>query len=121
MMDPAAARGVLEEVLPDHAGDMQSILLTHSSWNLTSKIKGFFSDAFRADLGGANALAVLHRFCRSLPANASFNHAEYLERSCCGRLHSVVSGRSNGLAHAVEGRYPFSIIVSWSCFKLSPR
>jgi len=78
-------------------------------WQLTSKLKQFFSDQVHAELASANCLADL---TNQLPASfASWDHfaqAEHLETMYLLPGYILSSqGDRMAMAHSVEGRYPF--------------
>ena len=119
---PAAYLKKFFQITPE---DIASPFFSHiPRWKLTSKIKGFFSDAVRAELAGANALADLEQILpQSYPHMASFNQAEYLEAKLLLPGYILSSqGDRMAMAHAVEGRYPFlDYRVVEFASKLSPR
>ncbi len=78
-------------------------------WELTAKLKLFFSDAVRSEIQPGEALAEIER---SLPEGYSrwspFNQAEYLESAHLLPGYILSSqGDRMAMAHSVEGRYPF--------------
>jgi asparagine synthase (glutamine-hydrolysing) len=78
-------------------------------WSLTSKVKLFYSDDFRAQLGPYDPLADLHM---ALPANYTewdgFTQAQYLETAHLLPGYILSSqGDRMGMANSVEGRFPF--------------
>lgn len=93
-------------------------------WELTSRLKTFFSDEVRAELSNVNSMSDLEG---QLPASfaswAPFNQAEYLEASYLLPGYILSSqGDRMAMAHSVEGRYPFldHRIVDFAA-KLPPR
>jgi asparagine synthase (glutamine-hydrolysing) len=90
--------------------DVTSPFFSHlPRWELTSKLKMFFSNDVRAELGDANSLSELER---KLPDSfalwAPFNQAEYLEAMYLLPGYILSSqGDRMAMAHSVEGRYPF--------------
>lgn len=87
-----------------------SSLFSHfPRWELTSKVKAFFSDEVRAELVNADAISDLQR---QLPDSFAmlepFNRAEYLEANYLLPGYILSSqGDRMAMAHSVEGRYPF--------------
>jgi asparagine synthase (glutamine-hydrolysing) len=78
-------------------------------WAVTARLKGFLSDAVRAELSSCNALCDLeHSVPRSFGSWDPANQAEYLEAKYLlpGFILSSQGDRM-AMAHAVEGRYPF--------------
>jgi len=78
-------------------------------WELTAKLKVFFSDAVRAEVQPDEAMAEIEG---ALPQGyatwAPFNQAEYLESSYLLPGYILSSqGDRMAMAHSVEGRYPF--------------
>lgn len=78
-------------------------------WELTAKLKGFYSDELRASLAEADA----YRDClATLPSGYAawhpFNQSQYLESTTLlpGYILSSQGDRA-AMAHAVEGRFPF--------------
>lgn len=78
-------------------------------WELTSRLKVFFSDAVKAELRGCDSVAELeqalpHRF----PEWPHFCQAQYLETAYLLPGYILSSqGDRMAMAHSVEGRYPF--------------
>ncbi len=78
-------------------------------WELTAKLKLFFSDAVKADLVGYDGLAEM---AKSLPGRyrrwPEFCQAQYLETTQLLPGYILSSqGDRMAMAHSVEGRYPF--------------
>lgn len=78
-------------------------------WELTSKIKMFFSEAVKSELRGDDAYADLQD---RLPADYfkwdGFSQAQYLETTCLLPGYILSSqGDRMAMAHSVEGRFPF--------------
>jgi len=92
------------------AEDLAAPCFSHlPRWELTAKLKMFFSDEVRAELGSSMGL---HEMDQSLPAQFShwtaFNQAEYLEAAHLLPGYILSSqGDRMAMAHSVEGRYPF--------------
>jgi asparagine synthase (glutamine-hydrolysing) len=90
--------------------DLASPFFSHlPRWELTAKLKMFFSDAARTETQPSNQLQELER---SLPdafrAWEHFNQAEYLEAMHLLPGYILSSqGDRMAMAHSVEGRYPF--------------
>jgi len=90
--------------------DLVSPFFSHLlRWDLTAKLKVFFSDAVRSEIQPGEALAEIESV---LPEEystwSSFNQAEYLE--CVYLLPGYIlssQGDRMAMAHSVEGRYPF--------------
>lgn len=78
-------------------------------WQLTSKLKLFFSDAFRAELGCHNAYEELSDLLpECYAAWDRFCQAQYLETKYLLPGYILSSqGDRVGMAHSVEGRFPF--------------
>jgi asparagine synthase (glutamine-hydrolysing) len=78
-------------------------------WELTARLKVFFSDAVRSEVSPGEAFAEIER---TLPERYStwcpFNQAEYLESAHLLPGYILSSqGDRMAMAHSVEGRYPF--------------
>ncbi len=78
-------------------------------WEMTSSLKGFYSDALRSEIGKHNQYADLER---QLPESYAdwdgFSRAQYLEASMLLPGYILSSqGDRVAMAHAVEGRFPF--------------
>jgi asparagine synthase (glutamine-hydrolysing) len=78
-------------------------------WQLTSRLKMFFSDALKDELQGADVYADLEA---TLPRDYSrwdsFTRAQYLETAYLLPGYILSSqGDRVAMAHAVEGRFPF--------------
>lgn len=95
-----------------HVGtkDLSNPLFSHlPRWELTSRIKGFFSKDVRTALHGYDALEEIGS---SLPLPYGswddFTKSQYLEASCLFPGYILSSqGDRMGMAHSVEGRFPF--------------
>jgi asparagine synthase (glutamine-hydrolysing) len=92
------------------AEDLASPFFSHlPRWELTAKLKMFFSDNVRAEIQRTPALSSLEQELPSAyPSWTFFNRAEYLEARylLSGYLLSSQGDRM-AMANAVEGRYPF--------------
>ena len=92
------------------ANDLMNPLFSHlPRWELTSRIKGFFSEEVGSALGDYSALEEIRD---SLPASYGkwdhFTQSQYLETSCLFPGYILSSqGDRMGMAHSVEGRFPF--------------
>ena len=90
--------------------DQANPLFSHvPRWELTSKIKMFFSEAVKSELRGDDACADLQG---RLPADYfkwdGFSQAQYLEATCLLPGYILSSqGDRMAMAHSVEGRFPF--------------
>ena len=90
--------------------DLPSSIFSHlPRWELTSKLKLFFSDEVKSELNPSEALTEMQQ---SLPVKFSgwnsFNKAEYLEATYLLPGYILSSqGDRMAMAHSVEGRYPF--------------
>jgi asparagine synthase (glutamine-hydrolysing) len=90
--------------------ELQDPLFSHlPRWELTARIKEFFSEAVRAEIGN---YSVLEEVRGALPAEFAswdpFGQAQYLETRYLFPGYILSSqGDRMGLAHAVEGRFPF--------------
>ncbi len=78
-------------------------------WQLTSRLKLFFSDALRAELGSYDAYGeLLSDLPKAYTTWNRFCHAQYLEANYLLPGYILSSqGDRVGMAHAVEGRFPF--------------
>jgi asparagine synthase (glutamine-hydrolysing) len=78
-------------------------------WQLTAKLKTFFSDATRAQLAADHGYSkVRTRLPRSFASWDSFCQAQYLETKYLLPGYILSSqGDRMGMAHSVEGRFPF--------------
>jgi asparagine synthase (glutamine-hydrolysing) len=78
-------------------------------WQLTARLKGFFSDSVRAELGADNCYAAIAAALpRSYSSWQSFCQAQYLETKYLLPGYILSSqGDRVAMAHAVEGRFPF--------------
>ena len=92
------------------AEDLASPFFSHlPRWELTAKLKMFFSGAVRAEMKTDGAVSELEQVLpRSYPSWSAFNQAEYLEAMYLLPGYILSSqGDRMAMAHAVEGRYPF--------------
>jgi asparagine synthase (glutamine-hydrolysing) len=93
-----------------HVGNTADPFYSHvPRWDLTSKLKVFFSDQVRAETRGYDAYDELRR---QLPADYStwpaFCQAQYLETGLLLPGYILSSqGDRMAMAHSVEGRFPF--------------
>ena len=95
-----------------HVGDAElaSPFFSHlPRWELTAKLKSFFSDSVREQLRSHSSL---HEMEAALPKGFGtwnpFNQAEYLEATHLLPGYILSSqGDRMAMAHSVEGRYPF--------------
>ena len=90
--------------------DLASPFFSHlPRWELTAKLKMFFSEAVRAETQSSNALFELERSLpRAYGSWSAFNQAEYLEAMYLLPGYILSSqGDRMAMAHSVEGRYPF--------------
>lgn len=78
-------------------------------WELTSKVKMFFSDALRSELQGSDVYAELETMLpRDYAGWDSFARAQYLEAAYLLPGYILSSqGDRVAMAHSVEGRFPF--------------
>ncbi len=78
-------------------------------WELTSRMKMFFSDTVKAELQACDSLAELQREIPSgYPRWPVFCQAQYLETAYLLPGYILSSqGDRMAMAHSVEGRYPF--------------
>ena len=92
------------------AGARSDPLFSHlPRFLLGSRVKDFYSPEFRAGIGGINVMAELRA---SLPARffawSPLNKAAYLEMTTLLASYLLSSqGDRMGMAHGVEGRFPF--------------
>lgn len=90
--------------------DLRNPFFSHlPRWQLTARLKEFFSEDVRAQLADSDAVGMLGK---ELPASFSdwdqFNQAEYLESAYLLPGYILSSqGDRMAMAHSVEGRYPF--------------
>jgi asparagine synthase (glutamine-hydrolysing) len=90
--------------------DLSNAVFSHlPRWELTSRLKVFFSDAVRSELRGYDAVTEL---CNQLPPDYfrwhTFCQAQYLETMYLLPGYILSSqGDRVALAHAVEARHPF--------------
>jgi asparagine synthase (glutamine-hydrolysing) len=77
-------------------------------WDLTAKLKSFFSPAVKASLSDYDGLSELRESMPSCAAWPSFCRAQYLETMYLLPGYILSSqGDRMAMAHSVEGRYPF--------------
>src|SRR5207248_1134131 len=78
-------------------------------WDLTARLKIFYSEAICAEIRSYSALAELEeRLPQSYASWAPFNQAEYLEAMFLLPGYILSSqGDRMAMAHSVEGRFPF--------------
>jgi asparagine synthase (glutamine-hydrolysing) len=105
--------------------DLQSPFFSHlPRWEITAKLKTFFSEEVRAEIQSYSALAELQEHLpRSYASWNPFNQAEYLEAMYLLPGYILSSqGDRMAMASSVEGRYPFldHRVVEFST-GLSPR
>lgn len=92
------------------AADVTDPVFSHlPRWLLTARLKAFFSADLKAELAGADAIGDLRA---SLPTRfygwSSLNQAAYLEMTTLLSPYLLSSqGDRMGMAHGVEGRFPF--------------
>jgi asparagine synthase (glutamine-hydrolysing) len=90
--------------------DLSNIFFSHlPRWELTAKLKGFFSDQVKSELLKADPYAAI---AEKLPAGFgkwdSFSQAQYLESVSLLPGYILSSqGDRMAMAHSVEGRFPF--------------
>jgi asparagine synthase (glutamine-hydrolysing) len=106
------------------ADDLHDPCFSHlPRWELTAKLKAFFSESVREQLRGYSALAELAQLLPDGFASwTTFNRAEYLEAAFLLPGYILSSqGDRMAMAHSVEGRYPFldHRVVEF-CSRLSP-
>ena len=104
---PAAYLKRFFQVTPEN---LESPFFSHlPRWELTARLKMFFSEAVLAETQSFSALSDLQRHLP--PSYASwtpFNRAEFLETAYLLPGYILSSqGDRMAMAHAVEGRYPF--------------
>src|SRR5581483_6505004 len=93
-----------------NADESDGLFFSHvPRWDLTAKLKSFYSDAVRAETDESTALS---RIEEQLPLEYSswnkFTRAEYLEAKYLLPGYILSSqGDRMAMAHSVEGRYPF--------------
>ena len=104
---PAAYLKKFFHVTPEELG---SPFFSHlPRWELTAKLKSFFSQAVRIEMKALDPLSLLRKSLPDLFGSWSeFNQAEYLEavHLLPGYILSSQGDRM-AMAHSVEGRYPF--------------
>jgi asparagine synthase (glutamine-hydrolysing) len=104
---PAAYLQAFFHVRPDETGDE---LFSHlPRWEMTSKLKMFFADSVRSEIGSYDGYGELRA---QLPAGFSgwdgFCQAQYLEATYLLPGYILSSqGDRVAMAHSVEGRFPF--------------
>jgi asparagine synthase (glutamine-hydrolysing) len=78
-------------------------------WDLTAKLKLFYSDAVRGEIAECTALSCLEEELPcEYPSWGKFTQAEYLEARYLLPGYILSSqGDRMAMAHSVEGRYPF--------------
>ena len=78
-------------------------------WQLTAKLKTFFSDAVRSEISGDNAYGKVRTQLPQCYASwDSFSQAQYLETKYLLPGYILSSqGDRMAMAHSVEGRFPF--------------
>jgi asparagine synthase (glutamine-hydrolysing) len=78
-------------------------------WQLTAKLKMFFSDAVNSEIGGDDGFSkVRSRLPQSYSSWDSFRQAQYLETKFLLPGYILSSqGDRVAMAHSVEGRFPF--------------
>ena len=92
------------------AEDLASPFFSHlPRWELTARLKLFFSDDVRAEIGDAGSLSCMERdLPQSYPSWTTFKRAEYLEAKYLLPGYILSSqGDRMAMANGVEGRYPF--------------
>ena len=89
--------------------DLQPFFSHIPRWQLTAKLKTFFSDAIRAEIGEDNRHSkVRMRLPQSYSSWDSFCQAQYLETKYLLPGYILSSqGDRMAMAHSVEGRFPF--------------
>jgi len=89
--------------------DMDNPFFSHlTRWDLTAKLKSFFSPAVKASLSDYDGLSELRESMPSCAAWPSFCRAQYLETMYLLPGYILSSqGDRMAMAHSVEGRYPF--------------
>ncbi len=90
--------------------DLASPFFSHlPRWELTARLKMLLSDATRAELRNASAVADLEKeLPSSYRASGAFSQAEYLEAMYLLPGYILSSqGDRMAMANSVEGRYPF--------------
>ena len=93
-----------------NADDLSSPFFSHlPRWELTAKLKGFFSPELRATAGRFGAFSQMEKHLPSTYSSWNyFNQAEYLEAVYLLPGYILSSqGDRMAMAHSVEGRYPF--------------
>lgn len=90
--------------------DLENPFFSHlPRWELTSRLKMFFSDAVKQELQTCNSLTELqHQLPRGYSRWPNFCQAQYLETMYLLPGYILSSqGDRMAMAHSVEGRYPF--------------
>jgi asparagine synthase (glutamine-hydrolysing) len=89
--------------------DLQPFFSHLPRWQLTAKLKTFFSSAVNAQIGGDNCYSkVRTRLPKSYSLWDSFRQAQYLETKFLLPGYILSSqGDRMATAHSVEGRFPF--------------
>lgn len=89
--------------------DLQPFFSHIPRWQLTAKLKTFFSDAIRAEIGADDRYSkVRSRLPQSYSSWDSFCQAQYLETKYLLPGYILSSqGDRMAMAHSVEGRFPF--------------
>ena len=93
----------------DVDGDMQPFFSHIPRWRLTARLKMFFSDALRAELGKNDGYSKIQgRLPQCYMSWDSFCQAQYLETKYLLPGYILSSqGDRVAMAHSVEGRFPF--------------
>jgi len=92
------------------AEDLASPFFSHlPRWELTARLKLFFSDDVRAEMRDADSLACIeHDLPQSYSSWTTFKRAEYLETKYLLPGYILSSqGDRMAMANGIEGRYPF--------------
>jgi asparagine synthase (glutamine-hydrolysing) len=89
--------------------DLQPFFSHIPRWQLTAKLKTFFSDATRAEISGDDGYGkVQTRLPQCYATWDSFSQAQYLETKYLLPGYILSSqGDRMAMAHSVEGRFPF--------------
>jgi len=104
---PDAYRKAFFHINVDH--NLQPFFSHIPRWQLTAKLKTFFSDATRAGISGDDSYGkVRTRLPHCYGSWDSFSQAQYLETECLLPGYILSSqGDRMAMAHSVEGRFPF--------------
>ena len=104
---PDAYRKAFFHINVDH--NLQPFFSHIPRWQLTAKLKTFFSDAVRAEISGDDAYGkVRTRLPQNYSSWDSFSQAQYLETKYLLPGYILSSqGDRMAMAHSVEGRFPF--------------